>query len=131
MGRPKKNTAVVEADEDTKHKKLDPKAWEDAEEEPELVEGAGTTITPKAEESGDPASDDLDEVTIIPEPPKNNVARGPRDAIWTCENKHETRGFETVKPECRFSTCSKPKTVRLSIVYEERQRRAKDATKGA
>ena len=135
MGRPKKNTAtavaVAEVDEDTKHTKLNPKDWEEAEEEPELANEPGQRETPKEKESADPSSDELDDVIIIPEPPKDSQVRGPRDAIWSCDNKHETRGLETIKPECRFSTCSKPKTMRLSIVYEERQRRAKDPKKGA
>lgn len=109
--------------EDTKNKKLDPKAWEESEEEPE-------EIVPTGEKSGDPAAKEEGEfekdVTVIPEPPRDNKPRGPRDAIWSCGD-HETRGFENKRPECRISTCTKQ--TKLKIVYEEKQRRAKDPTK--
>ena len=128
MASKKKSKTEDQDLEDTKNKKLKPEDWEDAEEDPEEV-------IPEGEESGDPAkegaktdSDDGlgDDVVVIPEPPRDNKPRGPRDAIWSCGD-HETRGFENRRPNCRVSSCDKPTT--LKIVYEEKQRRAKDPTK--
>lgn len=125
MANKKKVDDIDDAD-DTKNKKLDPKAWEASEDEPELPAEVADAEDPveaakKKKIAGDPTPDD--DVIVVPEPPRDSKPRGPRDAIWSCGD-HETTGYENRRPECRISTCVKP--TKLKMIYEEKQRRAKD-----